>query len=281
MINSEESFDRPPSDLRQLGTVAYYELYKCFRSARLAGIFALAALVIVLILVVPPALGQPYPKDAAYFAQRFIAWVNVLVVVGATLFAGDALASEFQNRTGYLMFPNPIKRGVFFAGKLTASLLTLFFVLAVYYLVVSVLTISHSGDLSDLTYRSFGLALLYASAATGIAYLISSIMKGTTGALVLTLAVLLLIFPIIDGVLFFAGVKPVISVYFSSGAISYIMQTPYPTDMQVHLPIRGSFIGSSSGESVSLWSYYPDVPIAAAVMVAYALVTVEIGRAHV
>ena len=99
-----EVFDRPPSDGRQVMTVTYYELYKYVRSARMVGIFALAALIVVIILVIPPALGQEYPKDPAYFAQRFFLWSSVLIVVGATLFAGDALASEFQNRTGYLMW---------------------------------------------------------------------------------------------------------------------------------------------------------------------------------
>ncbi len=203
-----EVFDRPPSDVRQTMTVIYYELYKYVRSARMVGIFALAALIVAIILIIPPALGQEYPRDPAYFAQRFFLWTGVLIVVGATLFAGDSLASEFQGRTGYLMFPNPVKRLVYFTGKLLASLLTMFFVVSVFYVVVSLLTIWHSQSFSDLTYRSFGLALLYVVAAVGVGYLVSAVMKGATGALVFTFAILFLIFPILDGVLSFAGAKP-------------------------------------------------------------------------
>lgn len=270
---SGESFDTPPSDGRQVMTVAYYELYKYVRSARMVGIFALAALIIALILIIPPALGQEYPKDPAYFAQRFFLWSSVLIVVGATLFAGDSLASEFQSRTGYLMFPNPVKRWVYFTGKLLASLLTMSFVISVFYIVVSLLTIWHSQSFSDLTYRSFGLSLLYIVAAVGVGYLVSAIMKGATGALIFTFAILFLIFPILDGVLSFAGAKPVFSVTFSAEAISYIMQTPYPTDQKLTLPTGGAF-GEGGGSTVQVWNYYPDVSTAALVMVIYALVAI-------
>jgi ABC-2 type transport system permease protein len=253
--------------------VTYYELYKYVRSARMVGIFALAALIVAIILIIPPALGQEYPKDPAYFAQRFFLWSSVLIVVGATLFAGDSLASEFQSRTGYLMFPNPVKRWVYFTGKLLASLLTMFFVISVFYVVVSLLTVWHSQSFSDLTYRSFGLSLLYIVAALGVGYLISAVMKGATGALVFTFAILFLIFPILDGVLSFAGAKPVFSVTFSAEAISYIMQTPYPTDQQLTLPTGGAF-GEGGGSTVQIWNYYPDVSTAALVMIIYALIAI-------
>ncbi len=273
MMNGEV-FDRPPSDVRQVMTVVYYELYKYVRSARMVGIFALAALIVAIILIIPPALGQEYPRDPAYFAQRFFLWTSVLIVVGATLFAGDSLASEFQGRTGYLMFPNPVKRWVYFTGKLLASLLTMFFVVSVFYVAVSLLTIWHSQSFSDLTYRSFGLALLYVVAAVGVGYLVSAVMKGATGALVFTFAILFLIFPILDGVLSFAGAKPVFSVTFSAQAISYIMQTPYPTDQQLTLPTGGAFGGGGSESTVQIWNYYPDVDTAALVMVIYAVITI-------
>ncbi len=270
-----EIFDRPPSDGRQIATVVYYELYKYIRSARMVGIVALAILIIALILIVPPALGQEYPRDPAYFAQRFILWANVLIVVGATLFAGDSLASEFQSRTGYLMFPNPVKRYVYFTGKFLASLLTMVFVVAMFYVVVSLLTVWHSQSFSDLTYDSFGLSVLYIVAAISVGYLISSIMKGATGALVFTFAVLFLIFPIIDGVLSFAGAKPVFSLTFSAQAISYILQTPYPTDQLFTFPVGGRFLGGGgNGDNVQIWTYYPEVSTAALVMVIYAVVCV-------
>jgi ABC-type transport system involved in multi-copper enzyme maturation permease subunit len=275
MEGKDEVFENPPSDTVQTLVVAYYELYKYVRSSRLLGIFALAAVIIILILSVPPLLGQQYPKDPAYFAQRFIFWVNVLIVVGATLFAGDSLASEFQSRTGYLMFPNPVKRSVYFIGKIIASIATLFFVLIIYYTVVSLLTIWHSGSLSDLTYQSFGLALIYALAAIGVGYLISAVMKGSTGALVFTFAILFLIFPIIDGVLSFAQAKPNFSLTFSAQAIDNIMQTPYPKDTLVTIPLSGRFGGGGiAGDTAQFYSYYPDVMLAAEVMMVYALVTI-------
>ncbi len=173
------------------------------------------------------------------------------------------------------MFPNPVKRYVFFTGKFLASLLTMLLVTAVFYVTVSLLTFGHSQNFSDLTYDSFGLSVLYIVAAISVGYLISAIMKGATGALVFTFAVLFLIFPILDGVLSFAGAKPVISLTFSAQAISYIMQSPYPTDQLLTFPVGGRFLGGNSGgDNVQIWNYYPEVGTAALVMVIYAVVCV-------
>lgn len=268
-----------PSDLRQAGVVAYYELYKYFQSYRILGMFVLSALVIALILIVPPALGQEYPREPAFYAQRYLLWVSVLTVVGATLFAGDALASEFQNRTAYLMFPNPVKRWAYFAGKLAASVITLAVVITVYYVVVSILTIFQTDGFSDLTFQSYGISLMYVVAAVGVGYLVSSIMKGSTEALVFTLAILLLVFPIIDGVLAVAGVKPTFSVTFNAMAIGDVMQDPYPQDQLFTFPVGGGFFGGGGGglETFSVWDYHPDLELVPVVMAAYAVVTIAMA----
>lgn len=266
---------RAPSDVEQTAIVAYYELYKFLRSSRLLGIFALALLIIALIYFVPPALGQEYPREPAYYAQRFFIWSSILVVLGATLFAGDSLSSEFQGRTGYLMFPNPVKRWSYFAGKLAASLVTLFVVVTAYYVIVSLITVWETEGFSDLTYQSYGLALLYSVAAVGVGYLVSAIMKGNTEALVLTLAILFLVLPIVDGVLSFAGVKPWFSLTFNGQAISSVMQDPYPQDQLVTFPVGGPFGGGGSeGELVEIWNYYPVLSESPLIMAAYAVAAV-------
>ena len=264
-----------PSDFGQTGIVAYYELYRSLRSYRLLGMVALAILIFALIYIVPPALGQEYPKDPAYYAQRFYMWSGVLIVIGATLFSGDSLSSEFQSRTGFLMFPNPVKRGSFFAGKLIASLAILFLVVTAYYVMVSLATIWETGDLSDLTYRSYALALLYSVASVGVGYLVSAIMRGSTEAMVLTLAILFLILPIVDGVLSFAGVKPWFSLTFNGQAISDIMIKPYPQDELLTFPIGGRLLGGNgASDIVQVWSYHPELRDAPLVMAAYAAITV-------
>jgi len=257
----------PPSDVNQMYMVGRYELLKHLRSKRLYGIIIMEILIVVLMLAVPPLAGHDYQDDPAMFAGNFFNWVNILIIIGATLFAGDSLVSEFQNRTGYLIFPNPVKRTTFFMGKFAATAGIMFMVLVLYYALVSSASLVITGGVSELTAGSLGLALLFTISACGVGYLISSIMKGSTGALVFTFALLFMILPIIDGVFTFAKVKPDFSLTFVSGAIGCIMQTPYPTDF-----IRVIDIGG--GQTMELATYFPEVTVAVAVMVVYAVVSV-------
>ncbi len=259
-----------PSDISQSITVARYEMLKHLRSKRLLGLFALELVIIILILIVPPAVGRDYPSDPADFEKMFIQWVWILIVVGSTLFAGDALVSEFQNRTGYLLFPNPVKRWVLCAGKFAATVATIFLALGIFYGVVSGLALAVDGGVSSLTADSFGIALLAAVSAAAVGYLISALMKGSTGALVLTFALLFLILPIADGILSFAAVKPEISLTFSAGAIDDVLNTPYPVDSVVRYDLPG-------GQVFEMYLYYPNVATAFLVMLLYAVGAIAIA----
>ncbi len=172
-----------PSDVDQVMVVAKYDVLKYLRSKRLLGIIAIEVLVLVLITAIPPLLGNAYPTDVNTLVGRYVNFTDLLVIIGATLFAGDAIVSEFQGRTGYLLFPNPVKRSVLLAGKFIASLGAMFLVLIVYYGAALVLGLAITGSFSTLGLESLLLAMLYSISALAVGYLISSVMKGSTGSL--------------------------------------------------------------------------------------------------
>jgi len=194
------------------------------------------------------------------FASNFIGFVSILVIVCVTAFAADSLVGEFQNKTGYLLFPNAVKRGTLFAGKFAASVTMGVVVVGLYYGVVAALSMVSARGVDDDYLLSFLLALEYVVAATAIAYFISSLLKGTTGALVLTFFLLFMILPIVDGVSMFSGVKIEGSVTFAAGAISYILIDPYPVDSMM-----------DAGMGMELHSFYPTPETAAIVMLIYAV----------
>jgi hypothetical protein len=151
------------------------------------------------------------------------------------------------------------------AGKVLASMIIMVGIISLYYLVAIVSAFALTGGTTILSVYSYLLALLYGAAAIGIGYLISAIMKGATAALVLTFAVLLLIFPVVTSVSTIAGAKPTWSVTFAGDTITYILQTPYPTDVVVpgHTPIQ----------NLTKYHFFPDVPTSIGVMLGYTVVT--------
>lgn len=265
-IDTNQNPNAVPSDFQQYLHIIRYETLKYLRSKRLLAILIILALVIGLILIVPPALGQDYPSDALDFASRFVGFSSLLVILCITFFGSDAIVSEFQHKTGYILFPNPLKRFVILIGKLSASLLSSLLVLSIYYgvIVISTSAITHSLPIEIVL--SFLFAVAFLVSGLSIAYLISCLMKGTTGATVLTFFLFFLILPIIESVLTFAAVKPWASITFCSGIISYVLEVPYPKD-------RVEEITFGEGQTMDLNVFYPEIALSLLVMLYYLVIT--------
>lgn len=200
------------------------------------------------------------------FALIFLAFAPYLVVICATFFGADALAGEFYNRTGYLIFPNPVKRAVLYFGKYSASMTASLLVIGLFYAGIALLSPISAGGIDDDLGTSFAFAAEYLLAVMAIAYLISALLKGTTGATVLTFLLFLLILPIMDSIGTFTGIKFDWSLTYSSSVMTYILTDPYPTDWSQEMMPGFTF-------SIS----YPIPSTAAIVMAAYAVVAIMLG----
>src|SRR3989442_2603818 len=122
-----------PSPLAQVITVASYEIRKYIRGRRLLGILILVGLILALFIGLPPALSIPYASTPNAFVSTFATFTGLLVVLSGVLFAADALVSEHEKRTGYFLFPNPVRREVLVLGKIAASLIVSAAVISLYY----------------------------------------------------------------------------------------------------------------------------------------------------
>ena len=202
----------------------------------------------------------------ASFETTFLNFAGILVVICATFFGADALVSEFQNRTGYLIFPNPVRREVLFFGKFAASMTAGILVMTLFYGALAGLSAYTARGIDDDYILSYAIALEYLMAVMAVAYLISTLLKGTTGATVLTFFLFVMILPIVDGISLVAGTKIDASVTFASDALIYILMDPYPTDWSQEFP--GGF---------TISNFYPDPSTAAVVMLAYAVIAVLIS----
>lgn len=199
------------------------------------------------------------------FDGLFLAFASILIIIAATFFGSDAIVGEFQNRTGYLVFPTPLKRWVLFFGKFAASITAGLIITVAFYAGVTLLSFITVGGVDD----DFGLSLVFAIgflvAATAVAYLISSVLKGSTGATVLTFLMFIIILPIIDSVSTFTGAKIDASLTFASGVIGYVVLDPYPVD------------ASTEQFGFTFYSLYPEPWVAAIVFLAYTVVCIALS----
>jgi len=247
-----------PGSLSQVLIVTSYEIRKYFRGRRLIGVLLLVGLIVGLLIGLPPALGIAYAKEPNAFVSTFANFSGLLVVLGGVLFAADALVSEHEKRTGYFLFPNPVRREVLVLGKLLASLLTSGLVVSLYYAAAAVAALLITGSTTWEIGLSYAYALAYMTAVVGVAYLLSAVLRSTVSATVLTFFLFTLIFNIIGGILPLASIEPWFIPTSASGIIGNVLSPP-----------RTGGPGPGGGFG---FSFVPDVTTSLLVFAAYAIV---------
>jgi ABC-2 type transport system permease protein len=191
-------------DFEKLGIVIRYEFLKHIRRKRLYVVLGIALFVEALVLILIPVLRDGYPDSVMVMAGLLTVGPS-LAAIGAVFFAGDAIAGEYEGKTGFLLFINPIKRYLLWTGKYLAGFIAVALLIAFSYIIISIalLAIYHQVPLETL--ESFGLCLLYAAAVLSLTFLFSAISKGSMGATVMTLLFIWVLSGIVESVLGFTG----------------------------------------------------------------------------
>lgn len=113
----------PPSTLAQIGIQIKYEFLNYLRSRRFLILLAIDGIIGAIFTTV-----VAYYRDPIYMVSTlsfyYYWWGDTstyVVVLCAVFLGGDAIAAEFQSKTGYYLIPNPIKRSTIYIGKWIAA----------------------------------------------------------------------------------------------------------------------------------------------------------------
>ncbi len=194
------------SKFEKLRVVIGYEFLKHIRRKRLYIILGLTLVAELAVLIGIPALMDGYPNNVKVMAAMLTIGPS-MATIGAVFFSGDAIAGEFEGKTGYILFTNPVRRTTLVVGKYLASCAAVILLIIFGYAIVSISLLIIYGNIPVETAKSFGLCLLYAGSVLSVTFFFSSISKGAIGAIVITLVFIMVISGIIESVLMFAG-KP-------------------------------------------------------------------------
>jgi len=267
--------DRIPSGMRQALRVTRFELLRQVRRRRIILLLAISGILAAALFAAMRAFGAESSSPYAY-ASTYIGFVGTLAALAATFFGGDALVSEFEHRTGYLLFPQPVSRTSIFIGKALAALGLAFLTLGAYYTIVAAATVAVTGALPVEFAYSFLLALLYTGAALAVAFLLSGALRSTTMASVLTFALLFFVLTIVTTILSVAGVRPDGNLSFAGQTIGNMLAGPYP-DAYPGDSTFGGGPGGGGGGGFQLTVYSPSVVTSIGVMAAWTLVAFGIA----
>jgi len=253
------------SDVNHVYLNTLFELKKHWKKNRIILVSLLAIALPLIFYAVPPLLDSDYSATANGFASSNLAFITLMIIISAAMFTGDSISSEFENRTGLILFPTPQRQNSIFVGKYLASLLATWMAVILYYL-VTMLAIGQIYGFDQVSVefaKSFLLALLYSASAVSLIYFFSSVMKRAITSTLIGFFALMMIMPIISMVLALGNVDPWLLVTHSADLI---------TDVFGMGGIAFGPGGDSDGGPMSgLASFSPDFYVGIGVMISYAI----------
>jgi len=205
-----------------------FELRKHLRRKRLLIAVSLSIIIPLIFYVIPKIWDVGFADSAGEFASSTLGYIDLLMIISGAIFVGDAISSEFEKKTGLLLFPTPQRRTSIFVGKYIAALIATFSVVSLYYLTVTleITQIYGAGEIPTELVKSYLIALLYATSVLSVIYFFSSVLKRTISSTLLGFFFLMMILPITDRVLKSADVEPWFIVTYSAGLITDVLGSP-------------------------------------------------------
>lgn len=238
----------PASGVRKLLLTTKYEWLKHFRKRRLYITLFLSIAVLLLLGIILPSVmagiaGFTFPGDSpadflgaggGMFGPLSSIWFVIVII--SIFFASDSMSTEFENKTGLLLFPNPLKRETIVIGKYIASMLMTTIILTVYYIITWVFTLyyypSTAGNYILPFLASYGICLLICAGLIATTFMFSAIFNKAMVTSIVTFFLYLMIFQIV-GQIFQMAVgqgnfqfEPWYLISYNAGLIAQIIAYP-------------------------------------------------------
>ncbi len=270
-----------PRSAEQIFKLTRYQLRE-YLSSRRFGVLVGIVLTIGAILTVVVAYyrSELISNNLAFYRGFWGRSAGVLIVLAAVFFGGDAIAGEFQNKTGYFLMGLPIRRATIYVGKYVAAFVASVCVLALF-LFILVLNGAYYFGGSALPWQlvpSFLLASVYLMAVLAVTFLLSSLFKTSAYGFVLTAILFLFGFTLLqDLVTSLLKMQPWMVISYASGAIGDVFSP------SINWSLTATVTTTSLPGDLSLFTtvthYTAGVAEGVAIILAYFFVTAIAGLA--
>ena len=263
--------------LSQIGTITKYNFLNYFRARRfyvmLTIILIISGLLTGLVAYFKPAsfiLGGAL----GFYGAGWGSFATFVIVLSAAFFGGDAISGEFQNRTGYFLVPNPIRRSAIYIGKYLAALAASSIILGIFALIMIGNGLYYfPGSVPWEFEQSILFAWVYLIAALSLTFAFSSLFKSSSISILMSVILLLFVFDVVDTVAtIVAGIEPWFSITYGAGIVSDILMVPYPQHF-TSTPISTG----GPGSRFNISTYHAGVPEGLAILAIYFAVMAVLG----
>src|SRR6266702_5825561 len=190
-----------PSSVSQVGTITKYELVNYFRSRRffvllIRGLI-ISALLTSLVVYYSPSSFLSSPLN--FYSFWWAGSITFVIILSGIFYGGDAISGEFQNKTGYFLVANPLRRSAIYIGKWLGALTASVIMLAAFTAIAIGNGVYYFGP--SIPYQlwvSVLFGLLYLIAVLGFTFFFSSLFKSSSISILVTAILFLFAFMLIQ-----------------------------------------------------------------------------------
>jgi ABC-2 type transport system permease protein len=184
----------------------------------------------------------PLSNTQAEFFSGGLTFISFITLFAACLFFSGIICSEFNKRTGFIVFPK-INKYKLIIGKYFGNLILVVFIVAIFYFILGLFGfLYYGGPINVRIFHSFGFAVLYVIALSSFVTLFSSFMKNVNITIITTLVILLMGFNIADQIInliFADAFEPLYSLAYLGNLITSVLLNPFPNPRYTEFSFGG------------------------------------------
>ena len=261
-----------PGSLAQVGTVTKYELVNYFRSRRFFVLLAISLLIsgIFTFLVAYLGISTFASSPLAFYSFWWGNSITFIIAINGIFFGGDAISGEFQNKTGYFLVPNPLRRSSMYVGKWLGAMIASLMIFASYAGITIANGLYYFGTNVPVEFgESLLFSVLYLAAVLGFTFFFSSLFKSSSTSILITAILFLFAFSLIQLLVStFAHVEPWFIISYGALIIGNVLMNPYPTTQ---------IFGGGGPGGGNIMGYTPTIMQGIAILAGYFVITAILG----
>jgi ABC-type transport system involved in multi-copper enzyme maturation permease subunit len=228
-----------------------------------------AVLVGYLLQLIP---GNLLSDTQTEFFSTGLSFISFLSLFAACLFFSGIICSEFDKRTGFIVFPKMNKYKLIL-GKYLGDLILVGLIVTVYYFILGLLGFFYyGGPINIRLFYSYGFALLYIITLSSFVTLFSSFLRSETITIIISLIILLIGLNIADQIItliFKDTFEPLYSISYLSNLITSILENPFPDPRYVEFSFEGMGPGGFGGNFTFGSWVTPSIEMGTTLMIVY------------
>lgn len=267
-----------PGSMQQVTKLARFQLREYLRSRRFVALVAIVlAIGAILTAIVAHFRGAIVSTNIAFYGSFWGGGVDLVIVLAAVFFGGDAIAGEFQNKTGYFLMGLPVRRATVYVGKFIAAFLASLSMVLLF-LAILLLNGLYYFQGSAFPWQlgiSLVLAVVYLSAVMGATFLFSSLFKTSAYGFVLTAILFLFGFMLLGDVITdLVKIEPWMIISYANSTIGGVFAS------NVNWGLFGQLTTTTIGmgpRAITTTTWTAGVAEGVVIMIAYLLVTALAG----